>query len=147
MTFVVDTNVLVVSNGRDWLDRAPGCVSTCVRILREIQESHSVAVDYGWQILGEYKNNVSESGEPGLGDGFLKWLLTNLAAPSCCFVAMMDFPERPDLSKFDPKDRKFVQVALAHDERPPVLQATDRKWRHFENALRDCGITVRFLCD
>ena len=39
--------------------------------LREIQESGRIALDYGWLIAIEYKNQLRESGEPGVGDAFL----------------------------------------------------------------------------
>ena len=147
MTFVVDTNVAVVANGRDWLDRAPGCVQACIQIVREITADGCIAVDDLWLILREYKNNLNESGEPGVGDQFLKWVLTNTFTPRCCLVTMREFPDHPELSTFDPSDRKFVQVALAHNELPPILQATDTKWRQFEALLRQHRIDVRFLCD
>lgn len=146
MTFVVDTNVAVVANGGDWLDKAPACVSACLRIIQGIMESECVAVDDAWLIIGEYRKNLNDSGEPGFGDKFLKWILTNLRSERCCFVRMRDFPNHPSLVKFDPNDRKFVQVALGHNELPPILQATDSKWRGFETALREHAVTIRFLC-
>ena len=56
------------------------------------------------------------------------------------------FPDDARLAKFDPSDRKFVAVAAAHPQKPPILQATDSKWLNWEKPLRRHGITVEFLC-
>jgi hypothetical protein len=58
----------------------------------------------------------------------------------------VSFPDDPDLAQFDPSDRKFVAVAAAHPERPPILQAADSKWLAWEKPLRRHDITVEFLC-
>ena len=50
------------------------------------------------------------------------------------------------LSSFDPDDRKFVAVANAHPGKPPIMEATDRQWWGWKEALHDAGITVHFLC-
>ncbi len=43
-------------------------------------------------------------------------------------------------------DRKFVAVANAHPDKPPIMHATDSKWWAWKDALKDVGITVHFLC-
>ena len=57
-----------------------------------------------------------------------------------------EFPDDPALNDFDPADRKFIAVACAHLERPPILQAVDSKWLDFHNAFRRNGVTVEFIC-
>jgi hypothetical protein len=147
MTFVVDTNVAVVANGREWLDKAPDCVIACIQQITKIKDSGRIAVDDGWKILKEYGNNLRESGEPGAGDAFFRWVLSNSRNPERCdLVSAAPFPDNDDLRAFDPADRIFVTVALAHSEHPPILQATDSKWKNFEPALAECGVNVRFLC-
>lgn len=39
-----------------------------------------------------------------------------------------------------------MAVALTHPERPPVLNATDRDWWDYIDALRRNHLTVRFMC-
>ena len=51
------------------------------------------------------------------------------------------------LDDFDPSDRKFVAVANAHPEKPPILEALDSKWWGWRDALSAAGITVLFLCE
>jgi hypothetical protein len=60
-----------------------------------------------------------------------------------------DFVELPALPAglaYDPADRKFIAVAAAHDDHPPVLQALDSKWWGWREALAAAGVTIRFLC-
>ena len=51
------------------------------------------------------------------------------------------------LEGFDPDDRKFIAVACAHPEKPPILQAVDSQWLDFRDALRENGVTVAFICE
>lgn len=153
---VVDTNVAVVANGRH--PRAsPECVQQCIRRLEGIRRRERVAIDDGWRILGEYRKNLSESGQPGVGDRFFKWLLQNHTNHQRCVKVILtpidevaqiyvEFPSSPELAGFDPSDRKFVAVANAHPVKPRILQAVDSKWREFEGALVAVGIHVDFLC-
>jgi hypothetical protein len=57
-----------------------------------------------------------------------------------------EFPQLAALNNFDPQDRKFVAVANAHPEKPPILQATDSKWLEWEQSLHQCGIQLEILC-
>jgi hypothetical protein len=57
-----------------------------------------------------------------------------------------EFPDSEDLSDFDAEDRKFVAVANAHPDKPPILQSTDTKWLNWEQPLSDCGIQLEILC-
>ena len=57
------------------------------------------------------------------------------------------FPNDPALNDFDPDDRKFIAVARAHPENPPILQAVDSKWWGFKDALHRNGVTVEFICE
>ena len=58
-----------------------------------------------------------------------------------------EFPTDPALADFDPDDRKFIAVALAHAENPSILQAVDSAWWTYRDALRQNGVTVDFICE
>jgi hypothetical protein len=136
----------------------PACVTACVDALIEIlSDQKSIAIDDGWRILREYSNKLSPSGQPGVGDQFLKWALTNQANPFRCIrvpiTPLLDdkenfeeFPNEPGLASFDRADRKFVAVACAHPDRPPILEALDSKWWGWREPLKRAGVTVIFLC-
>lgn len=152
---VVDTNVAMAANGKASVSHA--CALACVTYLHRIMKEGRVAIDDGGRIIKEYRNHLSGSGQPGVGDGFLKWLYTFQGhADRCALVKIIprpedpnnfvQFPDHPHLKRFDPSDRKFVAVSAAHPERPPILQAADSKWWGWKEALRECKIEVLFLC-
>jgi len=152
---VIDTNVPVVANGQG--GDFPGCVVACLRCLIEFRRSGVLVLDDGWRIIREYMGNLRSSGQPGVGDAFLKWVLTNWANPTrCCLVAIAEsgsgrkdfaeFPADPRLAEFDPDDRKFVAVARAHPQHPPILQALDSEWWHCRETLAENQVDVTFLC-
>jgi hypothetical protein len=63
--------------------------------------------------------------------------------------AQGDFDELADPPQgvhYDPSDRKFLAVAAAHKERPPILQALDSKWWGWQAALATIGVKIHFLC-
>ena len=155
MAVIVDTNVAVVANGQS-RQASPNCVDTCInRVERIIRGEERLVLDNRWIILSEYMRNLRSSGEPGAGDRFLLWLLRNKDT-QCALVSITlidssenefeEFPDDPALDDFDPADRKFIAVACAHSERPSILQAVDSKWLGFDDAFRENGITVEFIC-
>jgi hypothetical protein len=85
-----------------------------------------LVLDDMWRIIGEYMQNLRRSGEPGVGDAFLRWVLTNKDNPQRCDLVTItpvendfrEFPADAALSDFDPSDRKFIAVALAHPQKP-----------------------------
>lgn len=151
---VVDTNVVLVANGQHG-DVSPDCVATCAKRLQAVMQNGKLALDDGFLILSEYQNKTKSKVGKGSGDAFVKWALQNHANPLRVDSvelqehderAFVSFPDDPDLENFDLSDRKFVAVAAAHPQKPPILQATDSKWLNWEKPLRRYGITVEFLC-
>lgn len=157
MRFIVDTNVPKTANGEASPQASSICVRICVVRLSEIQQRHTLVLDDRWLIIKEYIGQLRSSGQPGVGDAFLKWVLTNQANPTRCECipitptedgsSFVEFPQDPALSGFDPSDHKFVVVALAHTEAPiPILNAVDTDWWHYRVALASNGVEVDFLC-
>ena len=151
---VVDTNILLVARGQHG-DISDGCASTCIQRLIEIQRSGRVALDDNNRIVQEYLKKTDPDHGKDPGQVFLKWLLRIQRNPKRCVrVAIVEHPQRgfesfpsdPNLACFDPADRKFVAVAAACPERPPILQAADAKWLDWAAALAGHGILVDFLC-
>ncbi len=156
MDWVVDTNVLVVANERETVGVSAECVLACCDAIQEIQQDGRLVIDSRWEILGEYQTYARSDGQPGLGDVFLKWILTNLENESRCKQVLItpldgppwykEFPSDPGLSGFDRSDRKFVAVALAHGKKPPILNAVDTDWWEYRRPLERVGVVVEFLC-
>ena len=153
---VVDTNVATTANGSN-----PGaplyCVASSARALHKVMTKGHVFVDQAGSIVQEYRRNLGAGGQPGPGDAFLKWLLTHeWAGLRCTRVTITpkstdpeDYEELPapaDGTFYDRSDRKFLAVAAAHKEHPPILQSFDSKWWGWQDALAEEGVSIHFLC-
>jgi hypothetical protein len=86
----------------------------------------------GFASQGSYEEpGTSSAGQPGPGDAFFKWLWDNQGHLDHCRQVSItrmkggsrsfeEFPDDPDLARFDREDRKFVAVAIASGEQPPM---------------------------
>jgi hypothetical protein len=155
---VVDTNVPKTANLAVDPASIPNelavCVLACVESIEHVVKKGGLVLDAGDEIFDEYRQELSMSGQPGVGDRFMKWVHDNRwKFPVADRVTITkigesydEFPDHDGLINFDRSDRKFVAVANAHYKKPPVLQATDSKWWGWKDALAEVGITVHFLC-
>ena len=152
---VIDTNVLIVANGRS-KQADEDCVLACVDALGEARTGVVLLDDMG-RILNEYMGRLSFRGQPGAGDAFFKWLFDRQADPRHCKCVRItpksgdeedfkEFPDDPKLAGFHRKDRKFVAVARASRRSPRILNAVDRDWWDFREALKVNDVLVQFLC-
>ena len=157
---IVDTNVIVIANDTD--EKRADCRDCCQDQLQQIiDQQEKVVIDNKWRILGEYEDNTRPNTRKGIGDLFVKRLLQNLGNPEICTMVHItsltgngtDFEEFPDdnaLISFDPDDRKFIAVALAHKRDngrvPTILLAIDRGWLQFMDGLTNHGISVDLIC-
>lgn len=157
---VVDTNVPKTANLATAPHQIPSdlqeCVANCVDVIEEIcRGKRQIVIDRDGELFDEYRSELQMSGQPGLGDKFMKWLHDRqYSLPERDRVSITkegngyaEFPNHEGLAGFDPSDRKFVAIANAHPEKPPILQATDSKWWGWKDALNDVGLSVHFLCE
>lgn len=153
---VVDTNVPRTANGENH-GASSSCTTASARALREVTERGHLFLDGGNAIFNEYRKGLSLSGQPGPGDAFLKWVLTNQWNASRvtrvkvtrCGQDLQDFEELPQPPQnvfYDPSDRVFLAVAATHSEKPPILQSLDSKWWGWQEALEEIGVSIYFLC-
>ena len=160
-TVVIDTNVLMVANEDFPPEQADrDCVLTCIERLQAIQSGRGgerLVLDENGRLLDEYQHTLKSSKQPSTGHAFLHWLFQAGWDPARCervVITCLDesnqvfaeFPVHPDLEHFDVADRKFVATANAHPGKPPLLQAVDAKWMGWETALRECGLTIEWIC-
>jgi len=155
---VVDTNVPLTANLALSPDEIPqeltGCVWACLEAVEHVTREGCLVIDAGNEIYDEYRHKLSMRGQPGVGDRFMKWVHDhrwNLPDQDRVRItekgdSYVQFPDHKDLQAFDISDRKFVAVANAHPEKPPILQATDSKWWGWKDALAEIGITTHLLC-
>ena len=165
---VIDTNVLVVANGKA---AAPQTTEKCVilcraRLAEILRGSEKILLDDKKRIIQEYKNNLNEKGR-GHGDRFWQELVRIMWNPSNQQGKVIrvpitplagngtDFEEFPNddevLKDFHKKDRKFVAVALAYQrntgQTAPILKAEDSGWEDFRDALAAHGVQVDSICE
>lgn len=153
---VVDTNVATTANGAN--DGAPAtCVVASAKALQAVMDRGHVFLDASGRIVAEYRANLSAQGQPGPGDAFLKWVLTNEWGGQCVTRVSItpkpggedgydELPPPPDGTVYDPSDQKFLAVAAAHPNHPPILQSYDSKWWGWCAALEAISVTIHFLC-
>ncbi len=158
---VVDTNVPLTANKTTSLDDAGemdddayiDCILKCIEAIEMVIAEKCPVVDDGGEIFEEYSHGLNFSGQPGVGDKFFKWIhdcqwdetkIDRVDIP-ISNGEYKHFPRHDGLRDFDRSDRKFVAVANAHPEKPPILQAVDFKWWKFRIPLKKAGITVHFL--
>jgi len=153
--FVVDTNVLIAANGDEpWQEIALECANRLTKIIN----THRVCVDSLGLILTEYGKKLPSRSRSGFGDMFYLWIARNRANIQFCehvVITPRDSPEQgfkecpplqPEIAAIiDSSDRKFLAVAHAHTEKPPILQATDCKWIGWKEALAKKGVRIDFV--
>ncbi len=154
---VVDTNVTTTANGAN-PGASPGCVRSSAVALQAVMKSGHVFIDEGQRIIVEYRKNLSASGQPGPGDAFFKWLLLHEWGGSRVTRVTItpkddddqdfhELPSPPQGVRYDRSDKKFLAVAAAHSDLPPILQSFDSKWWGWKEALAAVGVQIHFLCD
>ena len=162
---VIDTNVMVVANGRSEAPQATEeCVIRCrVRLAEILRGSEKILLDDQKRIIQEYKNNLNQRGR-GHGDQFWLELVRRMWREGEKVIMVpitplagseTDFEEFPNddvsLKDFHKKDRKFVAVALAYqrdyEQDSPILKAEDSGWEEFKSALATHGVQIDSICD
>lgn len=153
---VIDTNVATTANGANEGARQE-CIAASAQALQAVMREGHVFIDAGRRIIKEYTNNLATRGELKPGTAFLKWLLTkewdgrrvthvNITPKVGDCDDFEELPPPPDGVIYDPSDRKFLVVAAAHEEHPPILQSFDSKWWGWVDALKKIGVEIHFLC-
>ena len=165
---IIDTNVMVVANGKAAAPQARcKCIIRCRARLAEILKgTEMILLDDKKRMIQEYKNNLNATGR-GHGDRFWQELVRRMwrqeeGQEKVIRVRITpaagngtDFEEFPNddasLKHFHKKDRKFVAVALAyqHDsgQEVPILKAEDSGWEEFRDALAAHGVRVDAICE
>ncbi len=149
---VVDSNVLHVANGAAE-QAAPRCVAACIGELERARTDCRVVFDSAGEILAEYRHAGPQAGQRQPADVFFKWVARNRENAGTVRQVTItpheqrgfeEFPDDPQLDRFDHDDRKFVAVALASGTSPPIVNASDGGWWEHLRALQDHGLKILF---
>jgi hypothetical protein len=152
----VDTNVWVVASGDS--SASEDCLESCFNWLLDFRESaEPLVIDL-----------ASLTSDPVAGNSVLSELRGNLKDGSFgrdlfnqIFMANHRFdpveieydesgarlPADIELPGFEPADRKWVALHMAHPDRPPIHNAYDGDWIKHEQDLQKAGIGVTQLCE
>jgi hypothetical protein len=151
---VIDTNAWAVAEGMH--DGASeDCMRTCLGLLNQVDSGVQLAVDEGDRIFTEYLATLRASHTAGLAVKLAERLYrTRWGGVSCkliCITPLSDpagsFAEVPETVRdFDVDDQKFLAVAAAEGNTPPIFQALDREWWDRRTDLAAAGFDVQFLC-
>lgn len=156
--YIVDTNVLIVANGRN-THASEVCQLTCIERLEQLKEEECLhLLDEEDEIWAEYEKYCDYKGLPGVGDMFFRWLYDNLGVEKIVLKLQIksdenDYPQipSPDYDKFDKGDRKFLALAFEAKKEgytPIIINATDmRSWKRFKKELENAGVEVEQLCN
>jgi len=158
---LLDTNVPIIANRNQSRQASKACIEACVDVIEKVfKDEFRLVLDVDWIVIEEYQHKLYPDDQSGLGDQFLRWVLTNLYNPDRCVLVKIEkdgatFNEFPNsdirLKNFDPSDRKWIAVAIVyhkkHGEIASIVQAADHKWRVYAAAFNDHHIEIEFICD
>jgi len=155
LRYIIDTNVLVVANENHSAAKEED-VFQCQQLLFTVMKNH-ISIDSLELIFNEYLRHAKRSGQPGVGDAFVKWLWSNQFGQKHCERVditpisdgereFSEFPDNESLKGFDRDDQKFVAVAIAGSHNPVICNATDSDWWHYKDAFQAIGIKIDFIC-
>ncbi len=143
--YVVDANVWNVAQIQDGVDEE--CHLEALRFIHHLDSQRKrIAVDGNHLIFKEYFGQLSEQQAPY---GILTRLITQGRVVHRAIAVDEGIARIPDdLERIvhDRKDRKFVAVSLSFSRPPPVVNATDRDWVDWVDALEEHDIEVIQLC-
>ena len=160
MKYIIDTNVpkkAANCTPATLLDKQ--CSLACLNFIRNLMQSRDILVlDGGGEILKEYRNNCLSSGQDNVATIFLNWVLRNLTLREGSRIetypitklsegSYAEYPTLPNLSAFDPSDKKFIALSSAHPEHPHIVEGSDSLWWGFKDAFESIGIHIIFLCE
>lgn len=149
MRATVDTNVAIVANGRE-TNATIDCRVKATAFLSEMLETGAIVIDEAGDVLAEYMTYLNPSGQPGVGDQFIRLILSfasnrvervNIEKRAGAYI---DFPSDPRLKSFDRSDRKFVALSIRAN--CTVANATDSDWLEHYDALVENGVKIEFVC-
>lgn len=150
MTSVIDTNVLIVANGKSG-QVSSDCELGCIEMLEQTTNL-AVVLDKSGVIMNEYQKHCSHQGSPGVGDMFFKYLYDHQYASNGSISLVEIHPIEDEARSFeelpsnnlDPSDRKFLATAIVSNAR--IVNATDSDWHEQQALMQELNITIYQLC-
>ena len=160
--YIIDTNVWVVASGGH--EGAFGdCVMACIELLSGLREQGAALVMDESSFLGECPgNSVLRELKDNLREGgYGHDLFWNHVFHNGCFtpvridhddegaalpMVILQREQDGSTNSFEPSDRKWIALQLAHPLHPEIHNAVDGDWEKARQDLATYGIRVKQLC-
>ena len=151
--YIVDTNVFIAANGMaDQLNEAD--IDKCRLFVCSLFEDTVVSVDMRGEIFEEYFSHMNRSGQPGIGDAFVKHLWDRQCDKNVCEMVNViknkdgmyeHILEKGGLLQFDKSDLKFIAVYFGSQNKVVICNACDSDWENNRELLQEYQINVMEL--
>ena len=148
--YIIDTNVFMGANGMaSQLNESD--VDKCRLFVCSLFENTAVSVDLQGEIFKEYFAHMNRSGQPGIGDAFVKYLWDRQYDKNVCELVSItktnagvyaNILERPGLLQFDQSDLKFIAVYFESKNNVVICNACDSDWGNNKALLKKYNINV-----
>ncbi len=149
--FVLDANVWVMADRRI-THELPREERDCIKACRDwletfVQGKDRLVVDWDYEIISEYRRNISQSGFAELhlnrieSESISRFVRVNLDRDSNMHAVLPN-----GLTLDDPSDRKYVAAAVQLMPFAPIYNAADTDWAKERAQLEDYGLTIHELC-
>jgi hypothetical protein len=148
--YIVDTNIFIAANGKaDQL--AENDANKCRLFVGSLFSDTTISLDLQGEIFNEYFNHMNWSGQPGIGDAFVKYLWDRQYNKTICEKVDIkkdkngiykQLRDKKDLLLFDPNDHKFIAVYLGSKNSAVICNACDSDWENNKLLLSKYQINV-----
>lgn len=166
---IIDTNVFMAASGlADHLPPDSACERQSLRLLIAFfrHQQFKVVFDNLGEAIREYKKNLKVDPNPSapLAHQILAHLNSYRFNPESEFYVQVqitkveggeegefaEYPADERLATFDPSDRKWVAMAIAHQQQygspAPIVNAVDSDWLPVQPILAEYGVQVEQIC-
>jgi len=148
--YIIDTNVFVAANGgTDQLSEDD--INRCKSFVALLFSKTIISIDAKSEIFSEYFRYMNRSGQPGIGDAYVKYLWDRQCDKTVCELVDISknkngvykqLKGKEDLICFDPNDLKFIAVYLGSKFNTTICNASDRDWEENKSLLAKYNINV-----
>jgi len=148
--YIIDTNIIIAANGEtDHLTKPEK--DKCKQFIASLFNNSIISFDLQGEIFYEYFKYVNRSGQPNIGDVFVKYLWDRQNNSNHCEKVDIErnkkgiykqFNKKEDLLDFDSNDQKFIAVHIGSKKNPVICNASDSDWENSKALLMKYNINV-----
>jgi hypothetical protein len=148
--YIVDTNIFIAANGKaDQLTEND--VNKCKLFVTALFSNTTISIDLQGEIFKEYFDYMNWSGQPGIGDVFVKYLWDRQYDKKICELVDINkdkngiykqLRNKDDLLQFDPNEHKFIAVYLGSRNSVTICNACDSDWENNKSLLSKYQINI-----